>query len=340
MKKLFLSSIMLILFVGATAQNWNQTAKIVATDRDADNRFGSDVSISGDYAIAGAPFDDKDINGENEMGSAGSAYFYKKDENGNWVQTQKVTASDRMDFALFGYAVSIDGNLAIIGAYQSSQLNLESEPVLKAGSAYIFKRDEEGIWNLSQKLVASDMTASAAFGFAVSIKNNYAVIGAFSDDEGILPGQLMPDAGSAYVFEKNVEDEWQQKQKIVASDRYAGDMFGVAVDISGDNIIVGAWLESEDASSENTLSEAGSAYVFHRNENGSWKQIQKITASDRDPNDNFGVDVAIDDDYAIVGAFYEGDVSVEYAGAAYLFEKSEDNTWNEVQKVVAPDREK
>ena len=339
MKKQILILLSLLLFTWAPAQNWNQTAKIVANDRYIADGFGWYVSISGDYALVGAPFNDKDENGENAVISAGAAYFIKKDESGNWLQTQKIVASDRLQGAQFGYAVNINGNHAIVGAFRSSQLNLDGETVFYAGSAYIFEKDEEGFWIQTQKIVASDMTETAFFGFAVAIEDNTAIVGAYYDGEDTLAGNTLPLAGSAYIFERNLDGEWHQKQKIVAPDRFAGDMFGVAVDLSGETAIVGAWLENEDASGGEFMSEAGSAYLFRRDENGVWKHLQKIVASDRSPGDSFGVDVAIDGNYVIVGAFYEGDDnSVENAGAAYLFENT--GVWTEMQKVVAPERNK
>ena len=52
--------------------------------------------------------------------------------------------------------------------------------------------------------------------------------------------------------------------KIVASDRDKYDKFGFGknVAISGNNAIVGAEQEDEDATGQNTYSNAGSAYIF------------------------------------------------------------------------------
>ena len=53
-----------------------------------------------------------------------------------------------------------------------------------------------------------------------------------------------------------------QIKKIVASDRGASDYFGYSVAIAGDYMVVGAYAEDEDASSGNTVSSEGSAYVY------------------------------------------------------------------------------
>jgi len=64
----------------------------------------------------------------------------------------------------------------------------------------------------------------------------------------------------------------------------------------------------------------------------------KITASDAQGDDNFGKTVAIDGDYAIVGAHLEDDGGSN-AGAAYIYHRTDTNTWDAGVKIVAPDAE-
>ena len=111
------------------------------------------------------------------------------------------------------------------------------------------------------------------------------------------------DATTFALVKKQVTDTFPttETQKIVASDRGASDHFGNSVSISGDYAIVGSPDEDEDASGGNTLSNAGSAYIFKR-DGTSWVQQQKIVASDRGVNDYFGWSVSISGDYAIVAA--------------------------------------
>jgi hypothetical protein len=69
--------------------------------------------------------------------------------------------------------------------------------------------------------------------------------------------------------------------------------FNASVDISGDNIIVGA-------NYENALGEfSGAAYLFDR---ASGVQYAKLTAADGQARDTFGTSVAIDGNLAVVGA--------------------------------------
>ncbi len=323
------------------SQTLDENVKTVASDRGAEDWFGSSVSISGDYAIVSAAFEDEDVAGENTLNDAGAAYIFKNNA-GTWSQVQKIVASDRStnDWFGFGNAVSISGDYAIVGAYLEDEDEMGVNTLADAGSAYIFKNNA-GTWSQVQKIVASDRSADDNFGFSVSISEDYAIVGAHRESENEAGEVTLHEAGSAYIF-KNNEGTWSQVQKIVASDRSANDWFSTSLSISGDYAIIGAEREDENATGGITISEAGSAYIF-KNNAGTWSQVQKIVAPERGIRDRFGFSVSISENYAIVGAYREDeDITegnyLENAGAAYIF-KNNEGTWSQAQKIVAADRE-
>src|SRR6056297_1943458 len=112
MKHLLLSLIVLLPLAVSAQVSDEQIQKILASDGAAGDVFGHSVSISGDYAIVGACYDDDNGNG------SGSAYIYYKEQGGtgNWGQVKKITASDGAADDYFGTSVSISGNYAIVGA--------------------------------------------------------------------------------------------------------------------------------------------------------------------------------------------------------------------------------
>ncbi|MDD3860327.1 MAG: FG-GAP repeat protein, partial [Bacteroidales bacterium] len=333
-----LSVLVFFITFSSFSQNWDQIIKICASDRQGEDNFGCAVAISGDYAIVGANYEDHDELGESTLFETGSAYIFKN-ESGTWTEVQKIVASDRASEDWFGSAVDIEGDYAVVGAYKEDHDELGLNVVGGAGSAYIFK-NESGTWTQVQKIVASDRYDHDYFGYSVAISGDYIVIGAANEDENATGGETMDYSGSAYVFYNN-SGTWQEVQKIVASDRSENDYFGFALDINGNHIIVGASYEDEDETGNNTVNAAGSAYIFENNA-GNWIQTQKIVASDREELGWFGWSVAIDDNYAIVGAYHEskdsyGNNSMEESGAAYIYMKNA-GTWSEVTKVVASDR--
>ncbi len=320
------------------AQNWDQIIKFSASNRGFGYEFGYSVSISGDYAIVGARWEFEGLFGRESLGRAGSAYIFKN-IGGKWAQIQKIVSPDREEQDWFGYSVSISNDYAIVGAYREDENISNLDSLANAGSVYIFKNNDS-LWVFAQKIVASDRGKEDHFGISVSISDDYLIVGAEQESEDASGENTLNRSGSAYIF-KNIGGRWSQVQKIVASDRGDIDLFGISVSISGYYVIVGARREDEDLSGGNTITDAGSAYIF-KNSGGIWSQVQKIVASDRGNDDRFGYSVSISGDYAIVGAFFEdedesGGNTLAGSGSAYIF-KNNDSSWSQVQKIVASDR--
>ena len=243
--------------------------KILANDKQANDLFGNSVSISGDYAIVGAPYEDAGGS------DAGAAYIFKRDTNtGSWSQQAKIQANDKKANDQFGDSVSIAGDYAIVGAYQ------EDTGGSDAGAAYIFKRDTTtDSWPQQAKILATDKAASDNFGISVSISGDYAIVGALNEDAGM---SNISNAGAAYIFKRS-GTTWSQQVKILANDKQVGDKFGVRVSLSGDYAIVGAYYEDEGGV------DAGAAYIFKRDTGAeTWSQQAKILASDKQADDYFG----------------------------------------------------
>lgn len=319
---------------------WNQVQKIVANDRNVGDLFGTSVAISGNYIVVGAHQEDENASGSATVSNSGSAYVYKNN-SGTWSFQQKIVASDRFTDDFFGQSVTIDGQYIIVGAWSEDENVAGGATIAQAGSAYIFKNTAD-VWAQTQKIVASDRAAADYFGWSVSISGNYAVIGAYTEDENVGGSGTMSEAGSAYIF-LNTAGTFSQVQKIVPTDRAASDFFGYSVDIDGSYLIVGAYTEDEDATGADTKLGAGSAYIF-KNNSGTWSQQQKIVNSDRANYDQFGITVSISGAYAIVGANLEdhnevGDVGSYFsaAGSAYIF-KNTAEVWSQAQKICASDR--
>lgn len=194
-------------------------------------------------------------------------------------------------------------------------------------------------FNEIQKVTSFDRESEDRAGWCVDIDGNYAVVGAYGDDFGATN----PNMGSVYVYEKDVDGVWNFVQKLTNSDQDDYDRFGWAVAIHGDIIVVGAYGEDENEFDEENLSKAGSAYIFKRDVDGTWNEIQKIVASDRAEGDEFGFSVDVHGDLIVVGAHYCSTNALGFgysfhAGAVYIFEENDAGVWVELQKMAASDR--
>jgi len=222
----------------------------------------------------------------------------------------KVTASDGVALDDFGRSVSMSEDYAIVGASKEDSLK---------GAAYIFKRDGTS-WIERIKLTADDGAAGDRFGWSVSISGNYAIIGAWLDDD---KGE---DSGSAYIFKRDDIDatKWTQEAKLIASDTDALDQFGFSVSIYGDYAIIGA------AFSTHFWPLSGAAYIFKR-DGSIWKEQKKLIPDDSFVADFFGISVSIFGSRAIVGAAGK-DSGI---GAAYIFARNGD-IWGQEAKLAVP----
>ncbi len=99
--------------------------------------------------------------------------------------------------------------------------------------------------------------------------------------------------------------------KLKAFDPASGDLYGCAVSLNEDLLVVGS-LRDDDRGAD-----SGSAYVF-RKTGGAWTQPAKLLGSDTSAGDQFGFSVALSKPYVIVGAPFNG-VNGSASGAAYIF---------------------
>ncbi len=285
--------------------SWSEQLKLTASDAAVEDYFGYSVSIAGDYALIGAYEDDE--NGNN----SGSAYIFHRSGN-SWTEQVKIAADDGASGDRFGCSVSISGDYAVVGAWGDDGTGIDR------GSAYIFYRSGTN-WIEQAKLTATDGMDEDLFGYSVSISGDYALVGAYYDDDN------GSESGSAYIFYRSGTN-WTEQTKLIAPDGSAYDWFGYTVSINGDYAAIGAHWDDDNGTN------SGSVYIFHRS-GTSWTQQAKLTADDGFVDDEFGRSVSIDGDYVVVGACHDDGSGID-RGSAYIFHRSGTN-WSQQTKITA-----
>ena len=313
-----------------------QLHKLILSDKEAYDYFGWSVAISGNYAMVGAWSDDGN-NGQN----SGRVHLYNVQTG---AHIKEITASDVAASDNFSRGtIAMSGNYAIVGAYGDDDNGSDSgsayifgptallPPLLSIdndstnmvvngtivaesistdkiyatgnmGSSSMNTKkaqigtgdfDDEETYSdfkniVEQTLIPNDSLATGdEYGRDVAVSGNYVIVSNDRDDDN------GSNSGSVYIFDATTG---AQIHKLLPSDGAASDYFGNSVAISGNYAIVGAKFDDD------TDSNTGSAYIFNVT---TGLQIYKLVASDAAQSDYFGYSVAIDGNYAIVGAQYD-----------------------------------
>lgn len=255
---------------------WTDTQTLTASDSAPGDGFGSAIVVSGSTLLIGAP--GATVNGNIEQGAV---YVFTR-VDGSWVQSQKLTASDGTAYQDFGSDLSFDASTALIG---TPAFGSDTDP----GSVYVFSNDN-GTWNQSQKLTASDGAPQECFGCALAVDGETAIVGAEFANIGSNHEQ-----GAAYVFTEQ-GGTWTQTQKLTANDGTAWDFFGISLALHNPNLLIGA---------SEAMNYQGAVYRF-ADAKGEWTQTGKFSV---DGASAFGYSMAVSVNDILIGA----------PGVLYLF---------------------
>lgn len=254
--------------------------------------LGVSVAMTDEWIVGGAPR--REVN--QSIGMTGGVFAYGIDclASTNGDDLAKVNGVELTADARLGASVDVYGDYVIAGAPGADQ---------RAGDAFVFQRTGEcssGSW----KLVAKDMLPfvdrkpGTAFGAAVAIGNDFALVGAPFDGRGVV-----------HVFQRT--NSWAKHSTLEANTLADSARFGASIDFFGDVALIGAPGENGGR---------GAVYQFEYNSiSNTWSQVARFDAniaSSPAPGDAFGHSVALG-----AGAFLFGvpgdDAAGTDAGAFY-----------------------
>lgn len=152
-------------------------------------------------------------------------------------------------------------------------------------------------------------SAGDNFGTSVVASGDWVIVGAPHEDEAGASS-----SGAAYIFDATTGNLVHTLTNPNAYGTAYDDRFGTSVAISGDRAIVGASNEDEDSRGN-----AGKAYVFDVTTGALLHTLDNPNAYSTSTGDEFGYQVDISGDLAVVGAFLEDDVSGGSSGKVYVF---------------------
>ncbi|MBN2018237.1 MAG: hypothetical protein JW794_08950 [Candidatus Cloacimonetes bacterium] len=287
-----------------TGSAWSEISKIIASDTEEGDQFGNSVAIVGQDFLIGAWHEDT-----NAL-NAGAVYYFKY--NGSTWYQQKIIAPDGIAHNHFGYCVSWDNDMAVIGAPGCSDHGSQS------GAVYITELIGS-TWQTPSKLIPTDSQIYDYFGTSADIDNSNIIVGAHGVDDYGTSG------GAAYIFNTVTKSE----TKLFSPDIAANDNFGKTVSIDGDYALISSINDDDNGPN------SGSAYIFHTN--GSfWNFQQKLVPASLQAGDYFGSSLNLSNNYAAVASIYHSNNNELEGGTVFVYELDRDN-WNILAELSVTD---
>jgi hypothetical protein len=185
----------------------------------------------------------------------------------------------------------------------------------QSGSVYIYSTTTGDLLHAISNPNAFGTATNDVFGNAVSICEQYAIVGAFSEDDA---GGL--DSGKAYIFSNSTGSLLYTLDNPNAFGTSEGDFFGIDVGITDSYAIVGASSEGDAGGLG-----SGKAYIFSTGTGELLHTLNNPNPFGTSAFDNFGRQVAISESYSAVSAPGEDSATGNNRGKVYIYSNSTGN---------------
>jgi hypothetical protein len=317
---------------GFLKRNFTPVTYLKASNPRADAKLGFGSALTGrtlvmsrdgNTLVVAAPDESSAATGVNgnqkddAAGGAGAVYVFTR-SGGKWSQQAYLKASNTDAYDSFGFslAISANGNTLAVGATREdsnargingNQANNDAED---SGAVYVFTR-AGGRWTQQAYVKSSNSDAGDQFGWTVALNDdgNVMAVGAPTEQSkargvnGDQADNSSANAGAGYIFTRS-GSTWSQQAYLKGAQTDAGDLFGFAVDLSGDGAMLAISAYDEDGGvagingneADNSQNGSGCVYIFVRDAS-SWKQTTYVKQSNLNHNqDAFGAAVALSGD--------------------------------------------
>ena len=267
--------------------------------------FGSSIAIQGDLALQGVG-----LIGAPGRGVSGSVFAYVVTPDG--FSESELTGSAAGADARFGASLSIEGDLALIGAPGPFGLRTAGwqlpPPAFQAGSGFVFQR----VGDTWEEVAHLNVASGGAVGLSALFIDGEALLGSPIANQG---------AGTIFRFTADEAGAWSAAGSVNPDDPYPQSLFGFTMSRAGDRLVVGAPGIGQFG---------GGAYVLSRTDAGDWTEEQLLTADTKGLMGFMGNSVAGGDDFIVVGA----PGSEFFEGIGFVFSLDGDGEWGQTGSIV------
>ncbi|MEM7515761.1 MAG: hypothetical protein AAF368_02400 [Planctomycetota bacterium] len=279
---------------------------------------GASVVATADQLILGAP---KTPFGADS--AAGLVLIYSQ-SGSNWVTGQNLVSPDPVTNGHFGAVLALGGDRLVVGEPGGTGQVAGSGTV----SLYVFNGMTSS-WQFETQLFASDGAPGDEFGTCVSIDPSGERIAVGSPNAvGGSFGQ-----GAVYVYELQT-GSWTLDGKLGAPLDAINADFATSVAITESagvpTVLIGC------PGYDTGLANSGSVFAWERPTPASWNPTQEVQAAAPELSGRFGVSVAAEGEFALVG-MPRSDLTATDAGAVVALDRAVTGFWSPGQVLLAFD---
>lgn len=225
---------------------WVEEQKLVPSDVEAGDQFGSSISISGDRLVVGSRWEDDACPSDPDCDS-GAAYVYRFD-GGVWVEEAKLVADDAIWAAELGISVAIRDDLIVTGAWGRAD-SCSFSYDCRSGAAYVFERVGSS-WTQAAKLVPESTDDNYRVGYSVSLEGPRTIaLGALGAETRRV------NTGGVFIYRKYGR-QWRESALLAPSTATTSAGIGWSVATSKGLVLVGA------PGDDTAAPDAGAGYLF------------------------------------------------------------------------------
>ncbi len=268
--------------------DWQQVAALTSSEGEVGDGFGQIIAVSdGRMLIAG-----------------NSGVFAFENSGGQWVEVGKLAPSMVADSDQFGSAIALDGDHALVSAPAANSVT---------GRVHAFQW-QNGAWVETSTFVGTGMVAQSAFGAALGLSGNVALVGAPRQNENVGVVQVFEFDGSA----------WSQVDEVSIQSTVGTDLFGSTIEFNGETALIGAPFYA-----------GGIGAVFPLTmEDGAWAVGDRLLPFDGPARGSFGTMIGLAD-----GEVWVGSSGFRGAGGnPYIGRLSDDGAgWDGVGRIDTPE---
>jgi len=272
-----------------------QTARIVPSDSQENGRFGYAVHIHKQTIVVGARSTDTLL-----ANAGGKIYIYRRSSAGSWGLSQEILGAT--PGIHFGDEVRIVEDVLLIGSPRAYD---------GQGTAFVYEHDG------TEFRFVQELNVSPPDGVHINGQEHFGEGIAISEDAKrlLVGGENMNSeggwgTGAAQLYER-AEAGWILRQNL-GPDRSGSIRYAQRLAIRGNVIVITAWTSGEAAP------RAGSAYVYVRCDDGTYRYQDLIYDPLGQEGDSFGKMIDLSDDVMVIGANKDADAGLD-AGAVHIY---------------------